>query len=69
MRILHLYLKSKPEEPVGYDNKTPHKPKRKIFPPPAGETATAWADLGPGQVGETNLRHSSFSGVYLNTSL
>ena len=35
-------------------------PKRKIFPPPAGETVTACTDLGPGQVGETNLRHSSF---------
>ena len=61
----YIYLKS-----VDLRTKVkPHKPKRKIFPPPAGETATAWADLGPGQVGETNLRHSSFSGVYLNTSL
>lgn len=44
-------------------------PNRKSFPPPARDAATAWADLGPGHVGETNFRHSSFSGVYLNTSL
>jgi hypothetical protein len=36
-------------------------PERKSFPPPAGEATTAWADLGPGHVGETNLRHSSCS--------
>lgn len=44
-------------------------PNRNNFPPPTGDEATACADLGPGHVGETNLRHSSFSGVYLKTSL
>ena len=40
-----------------------HAPKRYNFPPPAGEAATACADLGPGHVGETNLRHSSYGHV------
>ena len=44
-------------------------PKRNNFPPPAGLDTTACADRGPGQVGDTNFRHSSFSGVYRNTSL
>jgi hypothetical protein len=34
-------------------------PKRKSLPPLTGEATTAWADLGPGHVLETNFRHSS----------
>lgn len=34
-------------------------PKRNSLPPPIGDPTTACADRGPGQVGETNLRHSS----------
>ena len=37
-------------------------PKRKILPPPVGVATTAWAERGPGQVGEVNLRHSSYVG-------
>jgi hypothetical protein len=43
---------------MGVNSEKKRVPKRNSFPPDAGIATTAWAERGPGHVGEVNRRHS-----------